>query len=319
MTESSRQPLKVGLLLPDTENQFDGGTAHWSDLAEMARLAEDIGVDSVWITDHLIHRSEPNYQPVEIGGDLRMNEGPWEAWSMLAGLATVTSRVEIGPLVLCNSFRNPGLLAKMADTVEDMSGGRLILGLGAGWNEAEYRAFGFPFDRRVDRFEEAIQILTSLLRTGQSDFRGTYHSTEDAVLRPRGPRQEGPPILIGTNSPRMLRLTARYADIWNTWFSQTNNSLDGLKHQLANVDAACEQVGRDPATLERSTAVAIEVGEHTPSTMGVPLITGSSEELANELRSYAEAGVSHVQVWLEPNTPRGIEAFAPVLEALDRG
>ncbi|MGD9711273.1 MAG: LLM class flavin-dependent oxidoreductase, partial [Thermomicrobiales bacterium] len=184
--------------------------------------------------------------------------------------------------------------------------------------EAEYRAFGIPYDCRVDRFAEAIDIITALLRTGQSDFSGAYYSTEDAVLRPRGPRPTGPPILIGTNSPRMLRLTARYADIWNTWFSQTRNSLEGLQDELAKVNKACEDEGRDPDSLARSACMAIEVAPHTPSTMGVPLISGEPEELAGELRRYAAAGISHVQVWLEPATPRGIEAFAPVLEHLDQ-
>ncbi|CAN5883442.1 LLM class flavin-dependent oxidoreductase [soil metagenome] len=319
MSTSSRRPLKVGILLPDTENQFDGESARWSDLAAMATLAEDAGFDSVWVTDHLIHRTEPDDMPVVSGGDLRYNEGPWECWSMLAGLAAITSRVEIGSLVICNSFRNPALLAKMADTVNEMSNGRLILGVGAGWNEAEFRAFGFPFDHRVDRFEEAIQIITSLLRTGQVDYEGTYYSAGDAVLRPRGPRPLGPPILIGTNSPRMLGLTARYGDIWNTWFSQTNNSIAGLRTELEKVDAACIKHGRDPSTLARSAVIAIEVAEHTPSTMGVPLITGAPEQLADELRAYADASISHVQVWLEPNTPKGIDAFLPVLELLDQG
>jgi probable F420-dependent oxidoreductase len=319
MTASSIRPLKVGILLPDTENQFDGKTARWSDLAVMAQLAEDAGFDSVWVTDHLLHRTEPDGKVVEVGGDLRSNEGPWECWSLLAGLAAITERVEIGPLVICNSFRNPALLAKMADTVDEMSSGRLILGLGAGWNEAEYRAFGFPFDHRVDRFEEGIQIITTLLRTGQSDFSGSYYSTDDAVLRPRAPRPQGPPIMIGTAGERMLGMTAQYADIWNTWFSQTNNDLGQLKALLERVDAACLAHGRVPATLERTTAMAIEVGPHTPSTMSVPLITGSSEELAAELRAYADAGIAHVQVWLEPNTPAGIEAFAPVLNLLDQG
>lgn len=316
-TKDTRRPLSVGLLLPDTEHQFDGETARWTDLAAMARLAEQVRFDSVWVTDHLLHRTEPDGKEVVIGGDLRFNEGPWECWSLVAGLAAITERVDIGTLVLCNSFRNPAILAKMADTVEEMSGGRLILGLGAGWNEAEYRAFGIPFDFRVDRFAEAIQIITSLLRTGHSDFSGAYYTTEDAVLRPRGPRPSGPPILVGTTSPRMLAYTVQYADIWNTWFSQTSNSLSGLKPLLAAVDAACEAGDRDPATLIRSAAMAIEVADHTPSTMSVPLITGEPEQIAAELRAYAAAGIAHAQVWLEPATPRGIEAFAPVLEYLD--
>jgi len=318
MADASPRPLKVGLLLPDTENQYDGQTAHWPQIASMALQAEGVGFDSVWVTDHLLHRTLPDGKAVAIGGDLRYNEGPWECWSLLAGLSAITSKVEIGTLVLCNSFRNPAILAKMADTVEDMSGGRLILGLGAGWNEAEYRAFGIPYEFRVDRFAEAIEIITSLLRTGQSDYSGAYYTTDDAVLRPRGPRPAGPPILIGTNSPRMLGLTARYADIWNTWFSQTSNSIDGLKRELAKVDTACRAEGREPSTLRRTACVAIEVAPHTPSTMDVPLVSGEPEAIADELRAYAATGISHAQIWLEPATPSGIEAFAKVLEILDR-
>jgi alkanesulfonate monooxygenase SsuD/methylene tetrahydromethanopterin reductase-like flavin-dependent oxidoreductase (luciferase family) len=211
------------------------------------------------------------------------------------------------------------LLAKMADTVEEISGGRLILGLGAGWNEAEYIAFGYPFDHRVSRFEEAVTIITGLLRDGHVDFEGTYYQARDCELRPRGPRADGPTIIFGASSagPRMLELTARYADGWNTWFSSTGNTVAGLLPLLEKVDAACEAAGRDPATLERSGAVIVEVGPHEPSAMTGPPLTGSSTEIAAGLRAYA-AGLSHVQVWLEPNTPAGIEAFAPVLEELDR-
>ncbi len=216
------RPLKVGVLLPDTENQMDGASAGWADLAALTRTAEAVGFDSVWVTDHLIHRADqPLDTPVAIGGDLRELEGPWECWSLLSAMAAITERVEIGTLVICNSFRNPALLAKMADTVEEISGGRLILGLGAGWNEPEYRAFGYPFDHRVDRFEEGIEITTSLLRTSHCDFDGRWYQIKDCELRPRGPRPEGPPIVIGTAGERMLGLTAKYADGWNTWFSQT--------------------------------------------------------------------------------------------------
>ena len=304
------RPLKVGLILPETERQMDGGSARWRDLREMALLGEQIGADSLWITDHLIHRV-PGEEP----------RGMWECWSLISALAAVTERAEIGTLVLCSSFRNPALLAKMADTVEEISGGRLILGLGAGWNEPEYRAFGYPFDHRTDRFAEAIQILTSLLRTGHVDFDGTYYSARDCELRPRGPRPGGPPIVIGASQagPRMLALAAEYGDGWNTWFSSTGNTVEGLLPLLARVDEACREVDRDPATLARSAAVIVEVGSHAPSAMAGPPLTGGPAEIAAGLRAYAEAGVSHLQVWLEPNTPAGIEAFAPVLEELDRG
>jgi alkanesulfonate monooxygenase SsuD/methylene tetrahydromethanopterin reductase-like flavin-dependent oxidoreductase (luciferase family) len=302
--------MKIGLILPETERQMDGGSARWRDLEEMARLGEAIGADSLWITDHLIHRV-PGEEP----------RGMWECWSLIAALAAVTEQPEIGTLVLCSSFRNPALLAKMADTVEEISDGRLILGIGAGWNEAEYRAFGYPFDHRIERLEEALIILSGLLRDGHVDFEGTYYQARDCELRPRGPRPNGPPIMVGASQagPRMLALAARYGDSWNTWFSSTGNTLAGLLPLLERVDAACATAGRDPATLPRSAAVIVEVGPHAPFAMTGPPLTGSPAEIAAGLRAYADAGLSHTQIWLEPNTPAGIEAFAPVLEALDRG
>jgi probable F420-dependent oxidoreductase len=301
------RPLKVGLILPDTEGQMDGETARWSDFLAMAREAEAIGCDSLWVTDHLIHRAE------------RGEQGPWECWSLISALAAVTERVGIGTLVLCAGFRNPAHVAKMADTVDEISGGRLILGIGAGWNEPEYRAFGYPFDHRVDRFEEAATIITTLLRAGRVDFHGTYYDAADCVLRPRGPRSSGPPIMVGTGSgSRMLRLTARFADQWNLWFSTFHNRVDELAELQNAADQVCREEGRDPATLERTAAVMIEVGPHTPSQMSSVPISGSPAEIAAELRGFAQIGVSHIQVWLEPNTIEGIQAFSKVLAELDR-
>jgi len=305
---SPTRPLKVGLLLPETEGQFDGGNARWSDLLAMARAAEAIGVDSIWVTDHLLHQDDDGNR-----------WGMWECWSLMAALAAVTERVALGSLVLCTAFRNPALLAKMADTVDEISGGRLILGLGAGWNEPEYRAFGYPFDHRVARFEEALTIITTLLREGRIDVEGTYYQARECELRPRGPCPQGPPILVGTTGEKMMALTARHADEWNTWFSQSGNRIEGLVPLLARVDAACAAAGRDPQTLVRSAAVKLEVGPHSPSKMSAPGIAGTPEELAESLRAHAAIGLAHVQVWLEPNTLAGIEAFGRVLEALDRG
>src|SRR5919106_1063486 len=175
------RPLRVGLILPDTEREMGGATARWRDLAAMARMAEELGFDSLWNADHLIYR----FPDKEV-------QGPWECWSIIAALAAVTSRVEIGPLVACTSFRNPALQAKIADTIDEISGGRLLLGLGAGWNEVEYRMFGFPFDHRVDRFAEAFTIISGLLRDGAIDFEGQYYSAQEYELRPRGPRPGGP-------------------------------------------------------------------------------------------------------------------------------
>jgi probable F420-dependent oxidoreductase len=286
---------------------MNGETARWSDLLALTRTAEAVGFDSIWVTDHLIHRSETE------------TRGPWECWSLISAIAAVTERAEIGTLVLCTGFRNPALLAKMADTVEEISGGRLILGIGAGWNEAEYRAFGYPFDHRVSRFEEALAIINGLLRDGHIDFEGQFYQARECELRPRGPRKNGPPIMVGTTGKKMLELTAKHADQWNVWFSPIDNSVEKLKTLLADVDAACAAAGREPGTLERTAAVKVEVGPHAPSTMSVAPLRGTPEELAAQLRAYAEIGVSHIQVWPEPNTVAGVEAFGRVLEALDRG
>src|SRR5262245_19852203 len=146
----TRSP-QIGLILPYSDLYLGGITPHWSDLAALAQLAEDVGFDSVWVPDHLLFR----FPGVATGG-------AWECWSLLAALAAVTSRVALGPIVTCTAYRNPALLAKIAATVDEISGGRLILGLGAGWHEPEYHAFGYPFDHRFDRFEEALTIITGL-------------------------------------------------------------------------------------------------------------------------------------------------------------
>src|ERR687895_2331121 len=157
------RPLKVGIQLPEVER-----VVRWSELREMAETAEAIGLDSLWVGEHLLYRYQ-NQPP----------RGPWEAWSTLAALAAVTQRVEIGPLVACLAFHNPAVLAKQAAAVDEISQGRLILGIGAGWNEVEFQAFGIPYDHRVSRFEEAFTILRELLQTGRTRISGTYHQAPD--------------------------------------------------------------------------------------------------------------------------------------------
>ncbi len=305
MDQPRRRPLKVGIMLPDTEGEMGGGSARWNDLLAMARTAEEAGFDSLWVADHLLFRYEGK-EPL----------GPWECWSLLAALAAATQRVELGPLVCCTAFRNPALLAKMAGTVDEISGGRLILGLGAGWHEPEFRAFGYPFDLRISRFEEALTIVRGLLREGHVDFQGTYYQVRDCELRPRGPRPAGPPIMIGSTGQRMLGLTARHADLWNAWGRNSPADIPPLREK---VDAACAAAGRDPATLPRTVSVLVDL----PTRAGrprekPPFLTGSPKELADAFRAYAREGVSHLQVVLDPNTVEGIAALAPVLDLLDR-
>jgi probable F420-dependent oxidoreductase len=309
MATGATRRLKVVLHLPIGEGMLAHATAGWRDIVALARRAEEVGFDSLWIPDHLLFHAESGPP-----------EGVWECWTLLSALAAATERVELGPVVTCTGFRNPALLAKMADTVEEISGGRLILGLGAGWHEPEYRAFGYPFDHRVGRFEEALTIIHGLLREGRVDFRGTYYRAEGCELRPRGPRPGGPPILIGTGGARMLGLTARYADIWNA--AWTRRAVE-LAPRLAALDAACAEAGRDPASIERSACILIDLpgaggrGGHGETTRNAaPLFPLDTAEAVATIREYADAGISHLQVWLDPGTVAGIDAFAPVLAAL---
>ncbi len=241
----SLRPLKIGINLPIVEGGVAGKTASWADLFAFAQRAEALGFDSLWVPDHLLLKWQ------------EQTRGTWECWSLLAALAAVTSRVELGSLVTCTAFRSPALLAKMADTVDEISGGRLILGLGAGWSGFEDQAFGVPSDHRVDRFEEALQIIVPLLRTGHVDFEGKYYRARDCELRLRGPRPAGPPIMIGAKGPRMLRLAASYADLWNA--EGPMRLPEEIIPLRASGDGACVAVGRDPSTLGRSASVVINI------------------------------------------------------------
>jgi probable F420-dependent oxidoreductase len=301
------RPLKVGFILPQIEGRTKGTTPGWQEIRAMAERAEQVGFDSLWVVDHLLYQFSEQEPP----------RGVWECWSLLSALAAVTTTPELGTLVVCTGFRNPALLAKMADTVDEISNGRLILGLGAGYFELEYRAFGFPYDNRVSRFEEALTIISTLLREGQIDFEGRFYSARECELRPRGPRPAGLPILIGTRGERMLRLTARHADAWNGWLVRGQNFPEAIPPLREQVDAACHDVGRDPASLERTATVMIDVGgEKRPSQTG-PLV-GTPEEIAQALRQFQREGITHVQVASRAPSLATIESLAPVLEALDR-
>jgi alkanesulfonate monooxygenase SsuD/methylene tetrahydromethanopterin reductase-like flavin-dependent oxidoreductase (luciferase family) len=302
-----RRPLKVGVQLPEVEREV-----HWPELLDMTRAIEDLGYDSVWLGEHLLYRWPD-----------RPARGPWEAWSMLAAIAAVTSRIELGPLVACTAFHNPAILAKQATTIDEVSDGRLILGLGAGWNEGEFRAFGIPFDHRVDRFEEAFTIIRTLLQDGAIDFDGRYHQARECEILPRGPRPNGPPLMIGSNGPRMLRIAAPHVQAWNSWFADIGNRPDGIAPLRDVVDKACDDVGRDPAAIERTVAVLVRFPGGTGRVQGSyaeappPPVEGAPEVLAETLRAFAREGIGHVQLVIDPITRESIEAFAPVLGLLD--
>jgi alkanesulfonate monooxygenase SsuD/methylene tetrahydromethanopterin reductase-like flavin-dependent oxidoreductase (luciferase family) len=308
---ASERRMTLGVILPMAEDSaFGERTPHFADILEMTRVANDVGFDAVWIIDHFVFRNQPDDQfPMPETADER---GVWECFTTMAGLASATERILIGSLVACTGFRNPGLVAKMTETIDDISGGRTILGLGAGWHKPEYDAFGYPFDHRVSRFDEAIRIIAPLLREGRVDVEGDFFQAPNAVNRPRGPRPEGVPILVGSSGKRMLRIIARYADAWNTVWHGDPEEVVPL---MAAADAACREVGRDPATLVRTAGGNVAM----PGYLGrrPNPIEGDDEAMAATLLRFRELGIQHFIAGLDPCTPRTIEQFARVIELID--
>ena len=303
------RPLKVGIQLPEVEREV-----RWPELLDMIRAIEDEGFDSIWLGEHLLYRWPD-----------RESRGPWEAWTLMAAIAATTSRVEFGPLVACTNFHNPAMLAKQATTIDEISGGRMILGLGAGWNETEFRAYGFPYDHRVDRFEEAFTIIRTLLSEGAIDFDGRWYQVRDCELLPRGPRPGGPPLMIGSNGPRMLRATLPYVASWNSWYSDIDNRPAGVAALRDRVDEACRDVGRDPNEVERTVAVLVRMpggrgrqqGDYAQES--TPPVQGAPAEIADTFREFAAEGIRHVQLVVDPITTDSIKGLRPVLDDLDGG
>ena len=291
--------MRIGVVLPIAQEEADGQVASYATLRAIAIAAEAAGFDSVWVFDHLLFRGDGE------------TSGIHECWTILAAIAEATTRVELGTLVMCSGFRNPGVLAKMAATLDHVSGGRLILGIGSGWHDPEYEAFGFPTDHKVGRFEESLAIITSLIREGRADLDGRFVTARDAVLLP--PARPDLPILVAAKKPRMLDLTARHADAWNlAWFGLPDDRLARVRGELA---AACARVGRDPGTLTDTVGVTIrypvadarpDATRDTPS----PALSGTPNEVATGLRAHAAAGADHLIASLDPCTEGTVADFA---------
>jgi alkanesulfonate monooxygenase SsuD/methylene tetrahydromethanopterin reductase-like flavin-dependent oxidoreductase (luciferase family) len=331
---TGKQRMRLGLMLPIGAGALgEGRPVRWADLREMARTAESVGIDTLFLPDHLLFRKSPPGNLMQVNMAEGKVRGIWEAWTILSALAEATQRVHLGPLVACTGFRNPAILAKMADTLDEVSDGRLVLGLGAGWHEPEYDAFGIPYDHRVGRFEEALAVIVPLLREGRVDFQGQYYQARDCVLAPRGPRSAGPPILIGAQRPRMLALAARYADLYDADY---HLAASDVKTQFEAFDRACAEAQRNPATVTHAagTRVAlVRAGEPRP---GLPGVTaphgaavfelggmrqmarvGTTDELLAHVRTFEAIGVQHLTLSLvHPPGPKGIEMLAPVVESL---
>lgn len=302
--------MKIGVMPSLGENDYgadapNGRTPRFSDIRESAQLAEQVGFDSFWLADHLLFHTPDT--PVS---------GQWEVFTFLSAVAATTTRIQLGPLVACTSFRNPALLAKMADALDEISSGRFILGLGAGWHQPEYDTFGYPFDHKASRFEEALKIILPLLHEGKVDFKGQYYEARECELHPRGPSPKGPPIWIGAHRPRMLKLIAQYADAFNTVWHKTPDKVEAAYQPMLE---ACKEVGRDPATLALTAGTFARIlapGEARPD--GETGICGEAEEVAEALNGFAAVGVEHLVVIVSPGDVSGIERFSKVLDILGR-
>ena len=264
----------------------------YAEIREMARRVEGVGLDSVWVHDHLLYRWPG-----------RPTDGIWECWTVVSALAEATERVELGTLVLCSPFRNPAITAKMACTLDEVSGGRLTLGLGAGWHRPEFDAFGLPFDHRAARLEEALRIIGPLLRTGRVDFQGRYYQARGCEILPRGPRPGGPPLLVAGSGPRLLRLAAEHADAWNAAWYTTPESARG----------EIERVRGHGLAVTISVSVAYpDLGP--PTGPGAGYLSGSADEVAAALAGYADLGVSHLMIDFSPHTPAALERLGEAVQ-----
>lgn len=299
--ESSR-PMSLGLMLPVGEKSHFGETPRFTDMVEMATTARDVGFEAIWLADHFSFT------------DTEENEvrGVWEAWTMMAAVAAAVPDVQIGSLVACTGFRNPGVIAKMTEAIDEISGGKFILGLGAGWHEPEYEQFGFPFDYRVSRFEDALRIIHPLLREGKADYQGRFYQANDAVNLPRGPRQTGAPILVGSTGDRMLGLVAEFADAWNTvWHSDPAK----VAELMPKVDAALDAAGRPRESLIRTAGGNFAMESYMARRPNP--VEGDAETMAARLGAFRDLGLSHFVCGLDPCTPATITAFGKVIEQLD--
>lgn len=293
--------MRIGIQLPEVEREV-----RWPEYVAMAKAAESGGFDSIWLGDHLLYRDE---------GDIE--RGPWEAWTLLSALAAATERVRLGPLVACTAFHPPGLIAKMAATIAEVSGGRFVLGLGAGWNEPEFRAFGLPYDHRVSRFEESFSIVRTLLAGQRATVAGRFWRADDAVLLP-APAQRVP-LMVGSNGPRMLSMTLPHVDAWNTWYEDHGNSPEGFAALNERVSEAAREAGREPEAIERSACVLVRPGAQSgerADAPDVPALTGPPERIAEALREFADAGADEVIVVADPITERTVRLLGEAAGAV---
>jgi len=267
---------------------WPGSGNSWEEILALTRHVEAGGWDRVYVCDHFM----PN------GADV---SGSWaECWTTLSALATAVPRIGLGSIVLGNTYRHPAVLAKMAATLDHVSGGRAVLGLGAGWQENEHRAYGIPFytlGERLARLGEACELIRALFEQERASFSGKFYQLQDAPLEPK-PIQRPLPILVGGGGERVtLRIAARFADEWNVW-----GDVATLQHKMAILDRHCEAVGRDPGLIQRSAVALLflsddpEIAKRVGAGPGRPMIAGNAAQVRDAVGAYADAGVHEIVI-----------------------
>ena len=294
--------FEIGVCLPMLQYGPDRATPRWSEIRRVAINAEQMGMDTLWIPDELLWRSNT---PSPIG----FRDGV----SMAGAAAAITSRIKIGSWVLSALHRNPGIIAKTAETLDEISGGRFVFGLGAGHAGTQAHSFGLPEDMVGARFEEALQVIVPLMRGGKANFEGKYHSARDLVQQPVGPRPGKIPLLIGGQKAKGIRLAALNADIWST-YAEEHSTVDELGPRMAVLDAICEEIEREPSSIGRAAGLSVHPLEATPGSD--ENVAGSAEQMADSLRSFRETGFTQVDLMVDPGTVEAFDALAPVVEML---
>ena len=298
--------LKIGAALATVQSPDTGKAPDWRTISNVANSAEAAGFDTVWIADELLWERT----------DGKHHMGWWECIALLGAVAATTSRVEVGSWVLSALHRNPGITVRAVETIDEISNGRFLFGLGAGHAGRQGEAFGLPSDVTVGRYVEALDIIVPLLREGSADFAGTYHKAVNLPNRPRGPQRSHIPLLLGGHGSRTIGIAVEKADIWSAFVTTGSEPAD-FEEMSELVDRTCDEQGRDRASLGRSVGIVIQRSDLPEPTYEAPAppLKGTVDEIVAGLAGFADLGFTRVELLVNAESTADVERYAPIVEA----